>query len=356
MMNKLLKFGEKNKGTKNIYTEAVKSNIQIVSNEQLTKKQINIYSDIKDYLESVVDMDGIAKNVVTANRIRLTNYTIQFEGTNYIHVKDKLTGFTYGTFSLGNKKLRSGDNFQFLIFNILQRITCPNASKNCKKYCYANKSNLNTTCRNSSSRNSRLNNLIFTMFENFAEIVNEVIEFLRTYTQKTIIFRFHEAGDIYSQEYWDKIKFIMKSNKDVKFMYYTKTVFVLDEINTINKMQNVSLRYSLDNSTNKHIIEKCDELNCLTFIVIDKNSTCKAMEVVGNNNMCNVFNVKVKDQLRQIEDLEKQLANEKRKTYKKEIEKEINSINKNMIDNNKTCTNCMKCLNKNKIALFVATH
>lgn len=357
MMN-LLKFGEKNKGVKNTYGAVTEnSNIQIVSDTDVAKKQIAMYQDIKDYIESVVDEDGIVRNVVTANKVRLQNYIIQFDSTNkYIHVKDKATGFVYGTYSLGNKKLASGDNVQFIIFNILQRISCPNASKGCKKFCYANKTNTNVTCKNSSSRNSRVNNLIMTMFENFADITNEVINFVKEYTKRKIIFRFHEAGDIYCKEYWAKIKNVMESNQDVNFMYYTKTVFVLDEINEINNAHNVALRYSLDDTTNQAIIDKCDKLNCLTFIVVDNKSTCQAMEVVGNNNMCNVKNVEVTEKLQQLEKLNNDLKAETRKSYQNKIMVEINKINKSVIDDNKTCTNCMKCFNKNKVALFVATH
>lgn len=356
----LLNFGAKNIGAKNNIAGAEANNNiihSILDNADIAKKQILIYEEAKSYIEEIIEKDSIIKDIPTINNKSLSNYSIQFDNTNkYIHVKDKTNGFVYGTFSLGNKKLESNDNIQFLIFNVLQRVSCPNASSGCKKFCYANKTNCNVNCKNSSARNARLNNLILSMFSNFDSIVNEVIKFMTDYTKRKIIFRFHESGDIYSVIYWEKIKRIMYSNTNINFMFYTKTVFILDEINTVNKEKNISLRYSLDDTTPKAVIKKCYDINCLTFIVIDKNSTCKAIESVGNNFICNVKNIDVNPKLEAINKLEAEREAEHRKSYINKINTEINKINSSVIDTEKTCSRCMKCFNKNNIALFVATH
>lgn len=358
-MINLLNFGEKNKGIKNIVVSTSATTIEknISLDKKATQRQLKIYEDTKNYIETIVNNNTIVKNIPTLNEIELTNYSIQFDNTNkYIHVKDRINGFVYATFSLGNKKLESGDNVQFIIFNILQKISCPNASEGCKQFCYANKTNTNVNAKNSSSRNSRVNNLILTMFKNFDSIVNEVITFMSEYTNRKIYFRFHESGDIYCKEYWNKIKNVMINNKEINFMYYTKTAFILNEINDINKFDNVTLRYSLDSTTNRNIVEKCDNINCLTFIVIDKAAAIEAVQTVGNSHICNTKKINIQDTYDKIQILKEQLKAETRKSYITKINNEIYKLNLSLINKNQKCTNCMKCFNKNNIALFVATH
>lgn len=358
-------FANKNtKVTKSI-VEALEAPraVQAPQDKNISFNQISLYDEAKEYIEKIVDIDNRVQDIVTLNHRGLTNYTIQFaeKSNEYIHVKDIHTGFVYGTFSLGNKKLKAGENTQFLIFNVLQRITCLNATEECLKFCYANQSNLKTTAKNSSSRNSRVNNLILSMFSNFTDIVNEVIAFVKAFSKKQIIFRFHEAGDIYSKEYYGKIKQVILSNPDVKFMFYTKTFFVLDDINELNKMENVSLRYSLDSSTNQHIIEKCNKLNCLTFIMINKQDTCKVAKMAGTENTCNLIKKDLNEIENKIQELETKLENEllkdkPRKTYVEKYTRAINSTNALLVDTERKCSSCMKCMNKDNIALFVGQH
>lgn len=354
----LLEF--KNKNVNEVREEA--QNIEVVKHPKkvddvLSHVQKILFEDAIERIEKIVGNDGKVKDFELIQGKTLRNYTIVFSNDGrYIHIKDINTDYIYGVISLGNKKLVSNEFRLFIIFNVLQRICCPNATKNCLKFCYANKSNNNVNVKGSNSRNSRIKNTILSMFDNFDSIINEVLEFLRTYTQRELIFRFHESGDIYSPIYWNKIKNVLKNNKDVSFMFYTKSVFVLNEMNEVNQLPNVALRYSLDSSTSLTLVKKCYDENHLTFIATDNVNIEDTIETVGNVFICNTLKVDHRETIEKIRELTVAMEQEKRKTYKKEFKKEINKLRNAMINKNQKCTNCMKCLNKNNISLFVGIH
>lgn len=354
----LLMFNVKNANATTVTTVTeVKEEIILKGVDvETSNKQKALFVDVLRSFKNIINEDGKVRDVETINNIELKNYNIEFSKCGkYLHIKDINNGFKYGVVSLGNKKLASNEYRIFVIFNILQRITCPNATINCLKFCYANKSNNNVKC-NTTSRNARLVNTVLSMVSNFEDIINEAIDFVRQYTQREIIFRFHESGDIYSKTYWAKIKNVLNANKDIKFMFYTKTIFVMDEINDINKMPNVLLRYSIDSSTSKNIVNKCFNLDIHTFICADNVGNEEVITKVGHTFICNSVKVDQTKTIETIEALGVRMEQENKKTYKKDILQEMNALRKTMVNKEQKCTNCLRCFDKSVNTLYVLVH
>lgn len=324
---------------------------------KISCEQIKAFDSAIDYLETVVDCKGRIKETADMVSLELKNYKIKpSDEGKYVHVVDIITGYKYGTFSLGNKKLCDNENIQFILFNLLQIITCPNATAGCLKFCYADKTNTKITAKGSTSRFSRVKNTALSMVSNFDEVVNEVIKYIQSTTKKTITFRWHESGDIYSKKYFEKMKNVMFANEDIKFMFYTKTVFTMDEINTLNEQHNISMRYSMDNTTSFNIVKKVYENKIANTIVIDKQDVVTAADTLSGSMICNMALTPEKREaiIQEIKTLETNRDMEHRKTYKNKIQSEINKLADSLINKNQKCHECMKCLNlkNNTIAFF----
>lgn len=303
---KLRGYNIKNEGKKdNIIVPIVKK-----SSIEISENQVKIFE------KSKVIMDDYRKNKKIINQndfkeisnLRLQNYKIRFEG-EYIHIIDINNGYKYAVISLGNKKLKKDNpNKVFIIWNVIQILTCPNATPDCKKFCYANKFPTMLKLGNSNSIKSRMLNTIFSMIENFDEVMLEVIRFVENtlvYDNKDVVFRWHESGDIYNHAYWQKIKKIIEGSRNVKHLIYTKSVFMIKEMVNNEYTSNGTIRYSLDSSTNDSIYNKVISSGILTSRIIDG----KEVDIVPRSHTCS-----------------------------------------------STCDKCNKCLNKNLIDIFMPIH
>ena len=346
---KTVNLEEKRKVQKVVYT---KSDNWIIAGEQE-----ELYTRAMQEIEAVIEADGKITEYDYINKRKLTNYRIQYANNNrYIHIVDKASGYQYATISLGNEKLVSNEYRLFIIFNVLQRITCPNATIDCLKFCYANKAKNSVKTKGSTSRRARIKNTIFSMFENFAEIMNEVIEFIRVSTNRDTIFRFHESGDIYSRNYWSKIRHVLTSNEDLKFMFYTKSAFVLNELNEVNQMPNVAIRYYLDASSNWTLVKKCYDENILTFSAIKRDDAIELTRTVNKRYICNMKALPTCEDFAEIDALEAKLLEPGKKKDKKEIQAKINKFITDLIERKQKCTNCLKCFDKENTSIFVYVH
>lgn len=99
------------------------------------------------------------------------------------------------------------------IFNIPAIITCPNATDNCKKYCYAKKAERVYP----QVLPSRQRNLRSTFKSSF---VSNMVNLLEHRRSKLV--RIHESGDFYNQHYFDKWVDIASQLKDKTFLAYTQ--------------------------------------------------------------------------------------------------------------------------------------
>lgn len=104
------------------------------------------------------------------------------------------------------------------IFNLPAGKTCPGATPECGRVCYARKAER----MYKSAREKRELNLEFTKHPDFVALMVAEI-----HMRKLQMVRFHESGDVYAQVYLDKIFVICTLCPDVKFLMYTKS-FHLD--------------------------------------------------------------------------------------------------------------------------------
>lgn len=128
------------------------------------------------------------------------------------------------TVSHGNKKLISTDKVQFLIFNLPAMKTCPNSTAMCRKACYARAAERYPSCYA-----SRQHNYDMTLLDSFVPDMIELISKELTKAKKVgkkILFRWHESGDVYSQEYMNKIVYIARAFEfaNIVFQLYTKSI------------------------------------------------------------------------------------------------------------------------------------
>lgn len=180
--------------------------------------------------------------------------------------------------SAGNKKLQQNKSYDFLIWNISAVRTCPYRTEMCTKSCYAMKAE----ALYPNAMNSREGNYTASTRDNFVETMIEMISkkvARATKNGKTILFRIHESGDFYSQEYYDKWVQITNHfvGQSIIFYVYTKS------INFINaKPNNMKILFSVWDDTNKDDIKKAKELDIPVFTVMEKSGWDK----LDNSQKC----------------------------------------------------------------------
>lgn len=141
-------------------------------------------------------------------------------------------------FSLGNRKLPTTT----AIFNLPAIETCPGATEECKRYCYARKAeriyrNV-LACRQSALADSHSRGFAAQAISDLALLqsrgkINKV--------------RIHESGDFYSQAYVNKWIKIASALPDLIFYAYTRS-YALD-FSKLQALSNVRLIFSLDDSS-----------------------------------------------------------------------------------------------------------
>lgn len=179
--------------------------------------------------------------------------------------------------STGNMKLKANDNSKFLIWNIPAVSTCPNSTPECRKNCYARKSEI----RFPNALRSRMINKIESEQSDFVErMIHTIYSYAnkRSWKDKTIYFRIHESGDFYSQEYFNKwidiasyFNGLEYSNIDVVFLAYTKSFdFILNRYGVIP--DNFIIRASIWDDTNESDIQLIKALDLPYFTALAKDT------------------------------------------------------------------------------------
>lgn len=178
--------------------------------------------------------------------------------------------------STGNKKMTE----KFLIWNLPRGITCPYKTEKCFQYCYAKKAERFYP----SVLPSRLKNFEESKKDNFIENMENKIKSYFSPNKKTKYpyFRIHESGDFYNENYFEKWLSIIKKFPNLKFLAFTKSIFVKKYINELPK--NFNLYYSVAEDTDeKNIIWELP----LAFAGNYNSSLVKnAFECSGSCNNC----------------------------------------------------------------------
>ena len=172
------------------------------------------------------------------------------------------------TASNGNKKLVSDHNVRYIVWNIPAVVTCPFRTAACEHSCYARKAEKNypdcLPCRHNNLDASKEKAFISNMIALIQDIINRP-----SYRNcKHIVYRIHESGDFYSQEYfnkWLKIAEHFQDNKKLVFVAYTKSVNFVHDIPA-----NMVIRYSIWNDTEPEQIAKAAALNLPIYTAVDK--------------------------------------------------------------------------------------
>ena len=141
-------------------------------------------------------------------------------------------------------------------------------------------------------------------------------------------------------------------------MFYTKTIFTLSKINEINNMKNVSMRYSLDDTSSAKIVQRVHEENILNTIVIQGQELSQVVKEFDNSMVCN-FNGTQQERdsiVATIEEKQQELEKEHRKTYQRKIQTDINGLQKSLLNKNQKCHSCMKCHNKQRNTIMFGAH
>lgn len=163
--------------------------------------------------------------------------------------------------SHGNAKLDKSIG----IFSLPAIKTCPNC-ENCKKTCYARKAEK----RYPNVLPCREVNLTASKAKDFENRMVALIKW-----KKFKIFRIHESGDFYSQEYADRWTRIAERCPDVAFWTYTKSPFRPNASN-INVVESILPDGSLNYGKRETVVEKAKKFNGMLCPVTmgDKSAIC----------------------------------------------------------------------------------
>lgn len=181
----------------------------------------------------------------------------------------------------GNTVLVDNDDYGFLIFSLIARESCPFATELCKKICYG---------RNAQELfkhvyNCRKRNYDETLKLCFVKDMINIIDYnlqRKKYKNKTILFRIHETGDFYSQEYtnkWVEISNHFRNNDRIIFQAYTKSLpYIKDKIKT----SNIKFMFSIMQDTKIEDINLAHKLKLNTFEAVP----CDLFEQIHEKHKC----------------------------------------------------------------------
>lgn len=122
-------------------------------------------------------------------------------------------------------------------FNLPAIKTCPGATKQCVKYCYARKGNF----KFEAVQDMYTENLKLSLSENFVEEMDKELSSNERY------FRIHSSGDFYSVDYYRKWVKIARYNPHIIFLAFTRNT----DIDFSEAPENLILIFTADDSTEK---------------------------------------------------------------------------------------------------------
>lgn len=173
-------------------------------------------------------------------------YRAILTGAALVHMVSKIR------FQYGNKKLAADDAIAFVIFSLPAVLSCPGATVECMKNCYARRDE-----RFTSVRASRIINYLLSKRPDFETILENAIRktiytkkgtLRKRFVGKEIVFRIHESGDFYSDKYMLAWFHVAALFPEVTFFTYTKS-FKIYERCINEKPDNFTVRASIWSDT-----------------------------------------------------------------------------------------------------------
>lgn len=146
--------------------------------------------------------------------------TIKARKENRLYIKS----FVHkGNAKLADYTAEDGTVYRYAQYNLPAKKTCPYASDDCKKFCYAKRDE-----RHTSVRENRKASLVAAQREDFTEAMIFTIEtafMTKRYSNAHMILRVHESGDYFNISYlkaWTKVFNHFANNTNITFCFYTK--------------------------------------------------------------------------------------------------------------------------------------
>ncbi|MCE5220894.1 MAG: hypothetical protein LLF98_06390 [Clostridium sp.] len=195
--------------------------------------------------------------------------------------------------SEGNIKSKCTDDVMFLTWSLPCKITCPYATKMCRKHCFAQKNQYFKTVLD-----SRMRNFEEAKKDTFVEdMINHLkYQLSRKKSQDKIIYvRIHTSGDFFNLDYfikWINITNYFRNNKKILFQAYTKSIPIMNyyiqdykttygyEFSDREILEDINIHFvwSIWEDTPKEYTDRAKELELQTFTAIPK----KEIENVNN--------------------------------------------------------------------------
>lgn len=188
-----------------------------------------------------------------------------------------------------NSKLKDTAELAFLIWNLPAMITCPGATADCIRNCYARKAE-----RFESVRRSRLENLKQSMAADFvdrmtaaitAKIYTKAGKIRKPYNGKKIIFRVHESGDYYSKAYMLAWFEIARRFPQVQFFSYTKSFDIFAAVMS-ECPANFTIRGSIWADTARRDIEFITAHNMPYYTAVPAAALADTLSAVSKSAAC----------------------------------------------------------------------
>lgn len=176
------------------------------------------------------------------------------------------------TLSKGNTKLVANEKEAFLIWNLPARLTCPQSTEQCRKYCYAMKAERLYP----QTRESRQQQFKASQSRTFLKDMINTIEYysnLPSIKGKKIFFRIHESGDFFSRNYLLQWLWIANKFPNIQFLAYTKSINFVDQLleEGYSIPLNMVIRFSIWSDTNNYSLQLAERHNMVTFTALPEN-------------------------------------------------------------------------------------
>lgn len=184
-------------------------------------------------------------------------------------------------FQFGNKKLAADSKIAFVIFSLPAVLTCPGATVECMKNCYARRDE-----RFTSVRASRIINYLLSKRPDFETILENAIRktiytkngnLRKRFIGKEIVFRIHESGDFYNDTYMKAWFHVAARFPDITFFTYTKSFKIYERCHT-EKPDNFTVRASIWSDTSIEELLIINRLHMPIYTAYDAAGVAAAIE------------------------------------------------------------------------------
>lgn len=201
-----------------------------------------------------------------------------------ITLKAARTNDLYIKGSARNKKLIPNKNNKWYIWNLPAVITCPGATAQCIKYCYARKAEKMYP----SANKKRAYNYIATFDNNFTERLIYTL-YVELYAAEKngarLNVRIHESGDFYSRDYFEKwlIAGLEFRENNITFWNYTKS---FDFIDSPAEMELLNIRASVWSDTTPAALDAIKELDAPIYTAYTPEEIARRRAAGEKFHMC----------------------------------------------------------------------